>query len=146
MATYWWVAPVVLVVGWYVHHRLSVRRDIRKEVRDQIDALISLIEDVQDQCYKYYSCPGNDRDNVVLGQDIRCKVKQIGTRASNINNDLPGSALTSRAIRFRQAATLKLDDIGRPGLAVSDPLFENISTTGSALINALEGGFRSRFK
>ena len=145
MSDYWWIGSIILVCGWFVLQHFNDGRETRKELRSQIGAVISLIEEVQRHCYEYYASPGGDPRIAKCGQDIRCKVKQIGTRVSNLNNQLPQFALTSRSVKFRKAATLKLDDCKRPALPSSDPIYEEISYAGGALISSLEGAFRSRF-
>ena len=145
-SNYWWVLPVLIVCGWFVVRHFNSASETRKEVRSQIDEVTSLIEEVQKHCYEYYASGGDDPAIAKCGQNIRCNVKQIGARVSMINNQLPQFALRTRSVKFRQAASFRLDDIRRPALPSSDPIYEEISNAGAALINALEGAFRSRFR
>jgi len=146
ISAYWWIAPIVGVVGWFVVQHYNDKRETRKEVRAEIRQVTLLVEDVQTKSYFYYSRPESDPAVAAVAQEIRCKLKQIGTRVCAMNRDLPGFSMVSLSVRFRQAVSSRLDDSIRPALQNADPAFEQISSTGAALITALESAFSRRFK
>jgi hypothetical protein len=142
----WWIGAVVAVCGWFVVQKFNDRRETRKEVRRGITEVTRLIEEVQAECYQYYIKAGSDDSIRPIGQDIRCKLKQIGTRVAGLNQDLPNFALGTRSVRFRQAASSLLDDFSRAALPIGSPVYEDISNSGSTLVSALEQAFSSRYK
>lgn len=142
----WWISPVVAIVGWLVFRHFQNERETRNEVRTHIAELKVLIEVTQAQCYRYYSKAGGDPTNADIGQDIRCKLKQAGFRAASLSQVLPGCNVVSQFIKFRQAASLKLDDMSRMPFETGDKLFEEVSNSGGQIIRGLDSAFHNRFR
>lgn len=143
---YWWLSLLIPIVGKVLADRNSKKLATRKEIRDRIDELTKLVEDLQRECYFYYHRPGNDPEIFVVGQSIRCKAKQVGTRVAMLNTQLPDFGLVTQGIRFRQAVSAELDNANRPAFAAGHGLYDNVSNTGGTLVAALERAFEKRFK
>jgi hypothetical protein len=112
----------------------------------EIDALHKQVELIQERCFRYYGMPGKSQEALNLARDIRLKIKQAATRTSRLNLRLPESGAMSNFVRFRQAATIELDDQSRSPLANDDPLFDKIAESGMNLIKAIRDTFEVRFK
>ncbi len=141
----WWISPLVIIIGWFVVDKLSDRREARKEIRARVDGITNLVEQVQEHCYEYYSKAGSDPSIIGVGQSIRCKLKQIGVRIAVVNRGLPGLGLATQFIRFRQAASGKLDESSREAMESGHEIYDNISNTGAVLVALLESAFSRRF-
>jgi hypothetical protein len=145
----WWIPIigfVISVVGWYAVSAFNDHREHRKEVRAKIDAIAKLLEDVELAAHQYYALPATDPKTIESGQVIRCKVKQIGSRASDLDNLLPTGRGCSLSVEFRKSVSSEdFDQNDRSQRELDDPIFMRISNARKLLLENFEASFRKKF-
>ncbi|MDR4485510.1 MAG: hypothetical protein R3B95_20330 [Nitrospirales bacterium] len=45
---------LIVVTGWYVVHRLTLKRDERKEARERVDVFLSLLRNIEDKAILFH--------------------------------------------------------------------------------------------
>lgn len=148
MDPFTWTVLGGLVAGGGWLYKLKVDKDnlFRKEVRNQVDDLIKMVEEVDVAAHTYFQLAPGDSRCFELANKIRCRVKQIGTRAFHLHSATAPNNLTSLSLRFRQAASGgEFDQVSRVAMNAGDEKLRAISDAARSLIDEAESVFRQRF-
>jgi len=150
MNGFWWnfiVTIIVTIVGWQVVSRFNDRRELRKEVRARIDSVAKLLEEVELAAHQYYAIAATAPKAIESGQLIRCKLKQIGSRASDLDKLLPDCRGCTLSVEFRKTvSSADFDQSARLPRALDDPIFMRISNARKLVLDSFEAGFRRLFE
>lgn len=52
------VTWIVVIIGWYVVHRLTLKREKRKEARERIDVFLKSLHDIEEKAISFHRSDG----------------------------------------------------------------------------------------
>ena len=135
------VAGVGFVGRAYIMHR----GQCRKECRDEIDRVASLVNSIEEYSLEYYCQAPDTPDAPRLARKIGSKLKQLGDRVTRMNARFRAQGLLAAVVAFRRAVSTELDVQGRRSYESNDAVFEKISSSGRMLITKLEREFHHQY-
>lgn len=142
-----WVGPLIswglVIVGWLVINTQHNTRETRKEIRAALNDLYEMLNEIEDDAYKYHTGPGDP----VLSRKIKRRVGQIFTRINLAFKNAVECRCSYEVATFRKAVTLhNFDTAVHKPLNQTDPVFEEITASRERLINVLENAFLETYR
>ncbi len=135
-------AAVIGIVGRaYIYHRAQSR----KECRDGIERITSLIHSISEIAMDYYGRHCTDPECPKLARQITSRLKEVGHRATRFNIDLPTQGLMIAVVRFRQAVSDELDSQSRTPCPLGDPALNAIHANGQTIVIRLETAYQRKY-
>lgn len=119
----------------------------RKEDRDLIDTISTLVAEIERKAFTYFSLPAADPNAITTAAEIRSLNSQIGRQVQIFSNSYSNKVVLGHTKRLRQAISLKgFDDLNRNALPTTAPIFEDISKHCRILIGDLNMQFNNRYR
>ena len=126
---------IIVVVGWYVVHYLSNKRDQRKETRDRLDQFISVLREIEGKANKFH------QSEAYKGEIARVLVFDIQRIFAKLKRHPFSSFEVSPNLlkELRQAITLKNFDSSKFSCQpVNSAILNNIANTVDDMEDQLE--------
>lgn len=119
----------------------------RKEDRELIDRISSLVAEIEKKAYIYFCLSAADNDAIKTAAEIRSLNSQIGRQVQIFSNSYSYKAVLGHAKRLRQSVSLNgFDDSTRQALLSTDPIFEDISKHCRVLVGDLNMQFNKQYR
>ncbi|XVO22229.1 MAG: hypothetical protein HEQ15_06840 [Betaproteobacteria bacterium] len=132
--------------AWFYRNWQDRRKEERKDVRNSIDAIVKLIEEVETAADAYYAAAADDVRCPDLAHTIRTKTKYIGRKVHQLTLHLGETNLAGLSFRFRQAVSGgDFDSAERAGRPASAPIFSDIAAAATRLTDEMERAFKASF-
>lgn len=136
------VSIVTVVVGWIVVHKLTEKRDKRKEIRESIDAFIDLLLDLEKKAIDFHQNTSfNENTSRELVSDIqRCILRLDSYPLCSIEIDgyLKKDLRTSITLNNFDRSTFHQ-------LSPSDPIVREISCGIDSLSQKIKEEFKNKY-
>lgn len=141
VAAFQLVTWLLVVVGWYLVHRLSLARDRRKEDWERIRDITERVERVQDLAAKHLTSPPAPEDGRSAAE-IRQQLGAIGAALEGMRKRSRPFDLRGEIIQLRRAMTLgELDSRKRQPVSYDSEVVLEITHASLCLITALGEAF-----
>jgi antitoxin component HigA of HigAB toxin-antitoxin module len=138
---------VTFIIGISVNRLFNNKMANRKEDRDLIDAIVTLVGDIENKAYIYYRLPVDDPDAIRTAAEIRSLNSQIGRQVQVFSNRFLKSNVYGHVARLRQAITLdNFDSSTRVQLSGEEPIFDDISRHCRMLLGDLDLRFKREYR
>lgn len=119
----------------------------RKEDRELIDAIVTLVGEIESKAYIYFCLPAKDPSAIAIAAEIRSLNCQIGRQVQVFSNRYLNSAVQGHVKRLRQAITLDgFDDSTRLPFVGTESIFDDISRHCRMLIGDLDLRFKKEYR
>ena len=92
------IAWAIAAVGWFISNHHANRRERRKEFRQEIDAITSILDGISSKFEKYYEFELRGKDALTLERKIKLLFKEIEYKKERIEK---------RKLSFKSRAELK---------------------------------------
>lgn len=139
--------PIALLfVGGYLNHRLTLRRDIRKECRTEVDACCKMLADLLEKGRKYFKSEPNSDDAVKLAPEIRFEIYRLIKRVERLESRHAGFSTENAIDQLHEKLTGgDFDSANKPIIESNSMVFREIELSIHGLIDTLEDGFSKTF-
>ncbi|MGZ4996579.1 MAG: hypothetical protein ACXV8P_08095 [Methylobacter sp.] len=140
-------AVLSAALGYGTRVLLDKKSSNRKEDRETIDKIISLIENNEIDCFDYYCSIDDEKEVKKLASKITCSVSHVGRRLNHLRPLYNDCNISTYLIQYRRAITLNdFDSITRQLRKLDDPILIKISQCGRALIGHLEIIYKRKYR
>lgn len=132
----------ILVVGWVCVHSLTKKRELRKEVRNSIDAYMELLYDLEKDAREFHQGPTYNED---LARKLQFKIKRNIAKLDRYPLSLLAVKDTSK-MELRQAITIKnFDSSTFTQQLPHNFIFTEIAESIDAIEDTLETNYKTKF-
>lgn len=133
---------LLVIIGWYIVDGRQNARETRKELKAELDSLITAIECIVDSATTFHTASQQDKS---ASSNIKYRLRVVSNgisllkaRGVNIKSEF--------LVKFRQACTLNNFDTNRfRQQPPNSMLIHNIQSTGQDLIFSLQRTFISKY-
>jgi hypothetical protein len=147
------VSWIIAALGWLVSNYQTNKREKRKEIRVEVDAICKNLADLLDRCRDYYSNDSSDPLDDVRSSKIAFEVHRIIFRVEKLNSRIktcenrPFQSAQAACYDFMNAVTGDLfQSKMRPPILFNSIEFLNIEACTHELMNQLELAFSDHYK
>lgn len=139
------VTWALTTLGWYYNSKAANERELRKEVRKEVDDCIRAAYDLLSQVKAYYYDPGREHDAERTSK-IRFDQHRLFTRLERLTKRCPLMATyEQRGALMDQFTGDDFDSVTRAVLAPRDQRIREMEGVAHALIDRLEETFIEQF-
>lgn len=142
-----YIAWGLTLVGWFVSHRLTSARELRKERKGEIDACAKMATDLVSKARQYYTVAPTDPKCAELESQIKFDLYRLMKRVERLEAAHP--QFDTDGIRQALMDSLvgdSFESAQRTPVAHSDVLLIAIESDVHQLIDTMEDGFARAFK
>ncbi len=133
---------IIVIAGWLVVNSQHNRRETRKEIRSNLDSIISNIEDLENSAISYHTTACNDID----GHKIKVSINHISRNINSLALPLDGNFAYQLA-QFRKSITLRnFDSHEHEILPINDEVIDDIGASVQQLIRSLDDAYRDKYQ
>lgn len=138
---------VIFFLGFLSNRFFANKTANRKEDRDLIDTIVTLVGEIENKANIYFCLPANDPSAIQTAAEIRSLNSRIGRQVQVFSNTYSNIAVLGHVKRLRQAITLNgFDDSTRQPLLGSEQLFDDISRHCRILVGDLNLLFSRQYR
>ena len=136
------ITLVVTIAGWSHVSRSNDKRDQRKEARDIISDIRTLVIDIETRAFEYYKLPpGRSAEAGVL---LKQQLKRLSMHATSLANQTPKVDISAALATFRTKVTGgDFESIMRPERLATDPLMGEIALAAQEFFDKVEASFQA---
>lgn len=135
-----------LLVGAWITHRLSARRELRKECRTEVDACCKMIADLLDKGRKCFALLGSEEEARKLSSEVVFDLHRLTKRVERLKLRYRYFAIERSLDALSESLTGDdFDSKDRPSYPRSSDRVRSIEEDVHGLMDALEDGFSTSF-
>lgn len=142
------VTSGVLIGGWFFVRKDNNQRELRKELRIQLDAAAADVERIVELAERIYTVRGDDPAAEGYKEKLLSSLKVLGARTHVISRTYPRFSVSTQIVALRQATTGSasgFDDPDRSPGAEARNTLQTVVRAGAALTVALETQYYALF-
>ena len=146
----WWrlilpgaIPSVVAGAGFWIFHRLAVRRQRRSEINDKINEIRKQTRECVEHADQVWCMDGNNKETKEAVRALIHRFHYLGILVTALKNWCAEINVTREVFRFRKACTTDVDD---PGRGPNPHQIALIIPASMKLNEALDSKFRHLFR
>lgn len=140
------IGIISLIAGALISHWLSVRRELRKECRGEVDACCKMVAELLDKGRTYFALAGGDDEAQELSSEIVFELHRLTKRVERLKPRYRYFAIEQAIDAVGESLTGgDFDSKDRPKYGASSERVRAIEQDVHSLMDALEDGFSSSF-
>jgi ElaB/YqjD/DUF883 family membrane-anchored ribosome-binding protein len=140
------IGIISLIAGALISHWLSVRRELRKECRGEVDACCKMVAELLDKGRTYFALAAEDEEAKELSSEIVFELHRLTKRVERLKPRYRYFAIEQAIDAVGESLTGgNFDSKDRPKYGASSERVRSIEQDVHSLMDALEDGFSSSF-
>ncbi|WP_143714424.1 hypothetical protein [Laribacter hongkongensis] len=135
---------ILVIIGWFFVRYDNNKRESRKELRNELDSIIILIDKIEEKAREYYKTPPGNSSGLAL--EIKSSIKRLGMHIKRISDsDKKYEKCKEHLLEYRIHVTSNdFECSSREPKPESHQIYIEIADSAINLQDALENAFKSK--